>query len=65
MENYDKRIHRANQLLIAASILLFLVTMAQWAKAQNVGINSTGAAPDGSALLDINATPGNDKGLSV
>ncbi len=34
MENVDKRIYRANQLLIAASILLFLVTMAQWVNAQ-------------------------------
>ncbi|MDA9564306.1 hypothetical protein N9R81_06520 [Flavobacteriales bacterium] len=60
MDKFDKRIHRSNQLLIAASILLFLVGVAQWAKAQNVGINATGASPDASAILDISST---DKGL--
>jgi hypothetical protein len=33
--------------------------------AQNVGINTTGAAPDNSALLDLNASPGNNKGFLV
>ncbi|MES2285681.1 MAG: phage tail protein [Bacteroidota bacterium] len=31
--------------------------------AQNVGINSTGATPNASAVLDVDAAPGNDKGL--
>ncbi len=60
MEDYDKRIHHPNQLLKTASILLLLLTAAQWVKAQNVGINSTGASPDASAILDISST---DKGL--
>ncbi len=33
--------------------------------AQNIGINSTGAAPNISALLDIDAAPGNNKGLLI
>ena len=33
--------------------------------AQNVGINATGAAPDNSALLDIDAAPANNKGLLI
>ena len=38
-----------------------------WAScfAQNIGINSTGAAPNTSALLDLDASPGNDKGLLI
>ena len=63
MKDYDKRINCSNRLLIAASILLFLLTIAQWVNAQNVGINSNGATPDGSALLDINGNPANDKGF--
>jgi hypothetical protein len=31
-------------------------------RAQNVGINATGAAPDASAMLDVSAT---DRGLLV
>jgi microcystin-dependent protein len=30
---------------------------------QNVGINSTGASPNASAILDVDATPTNDKGV--
>ncbi|MES2285682.1 MAG: hypothetical protein V4547_08340 [Bacteroidota bacterium] len=33
--------------------------------AQNVGINSTGATPHASAVLDVDAAPGNDKGLLI
>ena len=32
---------------------------------QNVGINVTGAVPNSSALLDIDASPANDKGILV
>ena len=31
---------------------------------QNVGINSTGAIPAPSALLDIDASPANNKGFA-
>jgi len=33
--------------------------------AQSVAINSTGALPNPSALLDVNALPGNNKGLLI
>lgn len=33
--------------------------------AQNVGINSTGASGDGSAVLDLNSSPENDKGFLI
>ncbi len=45
--------------------LLFLLSVCcttQFSTAQNVGINATGASPDGSAILDISST---DKGLLV
>lgn len=32
---------------------------------QNIGINTTRAAPNASALLDIDASPGNSKGLLI
>ncbi len=32
---------------------------------QNVGINTTGAAPNASALLDVDAAPNNDKGILI
>lgn len=35
------------------------------ANAQNIGINSNGAAPNTSALLDIDASPTNNKGLLI
>lgn len=33
--------------------------------AQNVGVNSTGATPHASALLDVDAAPTNDKGVLI
>lgn len=42
--------------IFALAAFLFTGT---FAFAQNVGINTTGAAPDNSALLDINALPAN------
>lgn len=41
--------------------LALLITIFTYA--QNVGINSTGASPDASAMLDVDAAPSNDKGL--
>jgi hypothetical protein len=38
---------------------------AYYLHAQNVGVNSTGAAPNSSALLDIDAAPANDKGILI
>lgn len=33
--------------------------------AQNIGINTSGAVPNSSSLLDIDAAPGNNKGLLI
>lgn len=33
--------------------------------AQNIGINNTGASPNASALLDVDAAPSNNKGILV
>ena len=62
--------------LIALTATFFLPSLLQvlhfgkdlgWAScsAQNIGINSTGVAPNTSALLDLDASPGNDKGLLI
>lgn len=45
-------------------IILFLVVAAT-GYSQNVGINTTGAAPNASALLDVDAAPTNDKGILI
>ncbi len=48
-------------------VLLFLTLNFQFLTfslfSQNVGINATGSAPNVAALLDIDAAPGNDKGV--
>ncbi len=43
-------------------IFFFVITSATNAIAQNIGINETGTAPDGSAILDVKS---NDKGLLI
>src|ERR1044072_9297867 len=42
---------------------LFLINSVYFA--QNVGISSTGAAPNAAAMLDIDVAPGNNKGLLI
>ncbi|MES2285247.1 MAG: hypothetical protein V4547_06120 [Bacteroidota bacterium] len=58
---------RIKIILIAATI--FTLTLGEAlgvaSYAQNVGINTTGNAPNSSALLDINASPGNNKGVLI
>ena len=49
----------------ALVVTFYLLLSTFNSSAQNVGINTTGATPDGSALLDLDAAPGNDKGLLV
>ncbi|MGB3948340.1 MAG: hypothetical protein WBM13_10160 [Bacteroidia bacterium] len=44
-------------------ITIGLLIWASYSYAQNVGINSTGASPDASAMLDVDAAPTNDKGV--
>lgn len=46
------------KIITIATVLLTAVT-----NAQNIGINSTGAAANSSALLDVDAAPNNDKGV--
>lgn len=50
-------------------ILLFLITNHLLDNtnciAQNIGINTSGAVPNSSSLLDIDAAPGNNKGLLI
>ncbi len=45
--------------------LLFSVLIGGTLIAQNVGINSTGATPNTSALLDVDAAPANNKGILI
>lgn len=35
------------------------------AKAQNIGVNTNGNTPDASALLDVDASPSNNKGMLI
>ena len=49
-------------------ILCFLLSFLQGINAtyaQNVGININGTDPNPSAILDINASPNNDKGILI
>ena len=49
-------------------ILCFLLSFLQGVNvtyAQNVGININGTDPNPSAILDINASPNNDKGILI
>lgn len=69
---YSSIIHQLNKtimkttikILAAAIICQFVICNLQL-KAQNIGINSTGATPNNSAMLDIDAAPGNNKGLLI
>ncbi len=47
------------------TLITLVIIISNVAYAQNIGINSTGAAPAASAMLDIDASPGNNKGLLV
>src|ERR1035437_8428703 len=45
--------------------VILLILNSLFLNAQRVGINTTGALPNVSALLDVDAAPGNNKGLLV
>ncbi|MDE2591094.1 MAG: hypothetical protein KGL95_15660, partial [Patescibacteria group bacterium] len=47
------------------TVIVLLISFIYSAKGQNIGINTTGATPDPSALLDISGSPLNDKGLLI
>jgi hypothetical protein len=51
-----------NRLIIT---LFFIVCGCSVSFSQNVSINNTGALPNASSLLDIDAAPGNNKGLLI
>lgn len=48
-----------------SAVLTSLCLLCGIGYAQNVGINTTGAAPNVSALLDVDAAPTNDKGILI
>lgn len=52
-------------IMFVLALLIILFVSSSPLQAQNIGINTTGAIPDASALLDIDAAPGNDKGLLI
>jgi hypothetical protein len=57
-----------NKIIFLAAMIFSLTLGEAWGVAsfaQNVGINTTGNAPNSSALLDINASPGNNKGILI
>lgn len=59
-----KKLNRFVFVAVAVTTLLLLLLGAE-AKAQNVGVNTTGNTPNTSALLDIDASPGNNLGLLI
>ena len=53
-------------LLIAAVLTFSFITLQTFnCFAQNIGINSSGSTPNASALLDVDASPGNNKGMLI
>lgn len=56
-----KKIKRIKHLITSAIVSIFF----NYGVAQNVGINNTGALPNNSALLDIDAAPNNNMGLLI
>jgi len=57
------------KIILIVVVIFFLPFMKGLERAysfgQNVGINTTGNAPNSSALLDIDASPGNNKGILI
>lgn len=56
---------KSKNLIIAAALTLNFAFAVLNSTAQNVGINTSGAIANVSALLDIDAAPGNNKGLLI
>ncbi len=48
-----------------SAVIACICMMGSMAYAQNIGVNTTGAAPNVSALLDVDAAPTNDKGILI
>jgi hypothetical protein len=51
--------------IIIAAIFNFLFSLGNLSYSQNVGFNTTGSLPNPSALVDIDASPLNNKGLLI
>lgn len=51
------------QLATCVCLLIAYCLLPTVSSAQSIGINTIGAAPNASALLDVDAAPGNNKGL--
>ncbi|MEK6615423.1 MAG: hypothetical protein AABZ32_04830 [Bacteroidota bacterium] len=49
--------------LIIITVILFFIPVIGFS--QNIGISSTGNTPNASALLDVDASPGNNKGMLI
>ena len=52
-------------LLRGVGVCFFILVGLAGAFSQNIGINSTGVSPNTSALLDVDAAPGNNKGMLI
>ncbi|HEY4800240.1 MAG TPA: hypothetical protein VII99_14260, partial [Bacteroidia bacterium] len=50
---------------IAGAFLAVFLFLQQNGWSQSVGINSTGSLPNASSLLDVDAAPGNNKGILI
>jgi hypothetical protein len=51
------------RIFLMISLGLFILCL--YANGQNVGINTTGSVPNSSALLDVDASPGNNLGMLI
>lgn len=49
----------------AVIIVVFFLLISVIGFAQNIGINATNSTPNASALLDVDAAPGNNKGVLI
>lgn len=56
---------KTNNLLLTVALILSFAFCKLNSFAQNVGVNTTGAIANPSALLDVDAAPGNNKGLLI
>lgn len=57
---------KRNLFLLSALLYIVFALLAKQSKAQNVGINSTGATPNNSAMLDVDVSAlGTKKGLLI
>jgi hypothetical protein len=65
--NYKNKSYEALQLKVSSLLIITLLftCMYKASFSQNVSVNTTGALPNVSSLLDIDAAPANNKGLLI